>query len=264
MIQIARPKDDPSNSNVGWSPDKNYFQALRKNAPDDSTYDYTTGSLPEGATMVVKLDGLAWPDTTQTGPWKLTVRMRQIDTGGGSSSSSSSTSAVPVTVSLLQNTTVIASQKYSASPSFDNYVLDLTVAKANITDYTKLYVSIKAGIAKTTDCSKCPVAPLQWSFNASGISGAGPFAFFCNRLNGPYILTAIGSPYDCVWHEPTTIWGLSYDSGSDTWTLQGQTGVATVVYSLAGSSFNCLGDNTLSLSSSFCSGAPATITIHPE
>jgi hypothetical protein len=126
MGQVALPNSDISDS--GWTP-QTVYQQINETVPNDQSYVISAGS-PGGDTFQVGLQGLAWPDA---GTIQLTIRLCKTDTGN-----------LPVTVTLLQGSTTIATRVLSpTNTSFENTVIVLTAAEAAaISDYTKLRVQV--------------------------------------------------------------------------------------------------------------------------
>jgi hypothetical protein len=130
MPQKSTPTVDVSNN--FWSPPPVADQ-VKEATPDDSTLA-STGPNPQGASFEVKLKGLAVPDK---GPHILTVRLRELGTGG-----------LPVAVALLQGSQIITVSSATPGAAFVNgfFVVTLTDAEAaRITDYTDLRVRVIAG-----------------------------------------------------------------------------------------------------------------------
>jgi hypothetical protein len=135
----------------------------------------------------VKLTGVAWPDK---GDQILTARLDKVGTD-----------PVPVTVSLIQGTSlVIATQTYQPGTSFVSETITLSDAqKALITDYTDLHVRVTAGSPVASCCpaalpttlyvtftggDTCPCAtgsfPLVWDGISQWI-GTGPLGPTCGH-----------------------------------------------------------------------------------
>jgi hypothetical protein len=165
MTQAAGPIADLFNS--GWTPVP-LFPELNKPAPNDATYVVSSVD-PHGDTFTEQLSPLAPPGP---GPQVLTVRLKQ-----------TAASTVSVTITLLQGSTVIATQTVSPPLAFTNTVITLTQAQINsITDYTNLSVKVTADIgtsssgssgASSLGSSSSSSSAVSSSSAGSGSSGGG-------------------------------------------------------------------------------------------
>lgn len=110
--------------------------------------------------------------------------------------------------------------------------------------------------------------PQQWSLTVAGYTNGD--CDDCNNLNGTFILTIVfGTAPDCFWDSPhfnlcesTNWWRLDCDGTN--FNLFPKNG-GVIAYVLPIASFNCLGSNTLPISTgvTVCGGAPASLTITP-
>lgn len=108
--------------------------------------------------------------------------------------------------------------------------------------------------ATTTGCTLCASgAPLTWYATFSG--GTGVFA----ALNGTWAL-AYGS--GCGWGHFPTYPQLQLNGAAGTWTLSTTPSSGTsATYTLAGTSWDCLGQNTMPLQTSAGSGTPPSTAV---
>src|ERR1700737_2692666 len=90
---------------------------------------------PQADTFQVKLSPMAVPEATTPPGQTLTINMRTTGAGAG---------VLPITVTLLQGSTTIASWLETPGSSFTSYALALSQAQVNsITDYTNLRVQVQ-------------------------------------------------------------------------------------------------------------------------
>lgn len=172
MSQKSRPAADVFNS--GWSPSVKYFRRINEEIPDSSPGSVVTSANdPAGNIFEVKLSNLAWP---QDGASKLTVELQKTDVG-----------SVPVTILLVQGSTVIASKSVTPGTTFDKYFLNLPEDQINpITDYTDLRVRVIAG-SLTVSCCPVNVPPVLYaSFPGAtlGCTCLGPIQIVYDQATG--------------------------------------------------------------------------------
>jgi hypothetical protein len=205
MTQLARPQSDVAVS--GWTPTP-VAERLREPTPDETTY--VTSSNPTGDTFEVQFPPLAWP---WPGAHKLTVFLRKTDAGN-----------IPVTVALLQGSTLIAFTTVQPSESFASAVLTLTAAEVGrITDYTNLRLRVIAG-GVPTDCCPQPIPTLlRLTFTSDDcpcIHGLSGILTHVPQSNPPAWFAAVGPECDTG---EVNEWTLTCSSGS--WVLSAATTV---------------------------------------
>lgn len=239
MSQTAYPDSDVSTGS--WTPKPIYAQIDEKTANDGDKV--ASSSDPEGDSFEVKLENLSWP---KSGQQKLTVRLRK-----------TSSDNLPVNVSLLQGSIVIANRFIKPTQSFGNAEIVLSDNEmASITNYHDLRLRVKAGVVTISDCGQCSKAPKEWQTIFSG------FGEECD-FNGTYILK---HSIECRW-EQADVAALDYSTSDSKWKLSigpppGET-EPWVLYVLSGT-FNCLGSNTFDYDSDLnCSTHPGSIEITP-
>lgn len=121
----------------------------------------------------------------------------------------------------------------------------------------------------TSGCSECGTAPLQWTFDISGLTNGTCSS--CSGLDGTHVLDYIG-PSNCIWRKTGLFCGvqgvtidLRFESGS--WTLRFASPSLGTAFSTYQTSpvGNCLTAKTLNFvaQNTLCNNWPSSITISP-
>lgn len=135
MTQKARPIFDISTGSWTQVP---LYSKLNEATPSDSS-KVASNPAVKGDTFEVKLKSLRLPICGDQG---LTVRLRKTEAG-----------SLPITITLLQGTKVIASREDEPGQSFADVDLALTPEQiCRITDYTDLSVRVTAGRPEVGCC----------------------------------------------------------------------------------------------------------------
>ena len=188
MSQKSRAIADVSVS--GWTPTPVSPQ-INEVSPDGATSCVmNSGTNPSGDAFDVRLAALARPGA---GLQVLTINLRKTDDG-----------SVPVTLTLLQGSSVIGEWAVPVDTTFGSQSFTLTGAQvAAITDYTSLRVQVTAGGSSSSSsssssstssisgCTDCPGgAPDRYTVTLSGLSNDN--CVECGDLNTTFVLSYVG------------------------------------------------------------------------